>query len=721
MSRFKVIHQCEQGDCGAACLAMIICAHGLRVSLEAVRAHCGGLKNGVTMLGLNRAAARMGFATRAVRLSREEFAALDATLFPMIAHWRQNHFVVVYRVTPRLVYVADPAIGRVSYDLDEFFDSFVVTGSGDGFALLLHADKLDPSLFAEQPREALPLRQYIAPQYRRLAWGALALLALSLIGLTFPFLTRAVVDRGIAGNDPQLLMVILCATITLAVAQAVIGFLQARMALVAGSLMDIDLSRDLLLKVAALPMRLFAVRKVGDLIQRVGDASRVGDYFSSRVAESALSMVTFIIYSGVLLYMNRVLFVVFVIGAVLYVVYICLFLKRRKVVDYELFGASAKSQEELIQYLRGMTELKLSGAATQRLTVWRSYREELLNATRRSLSLSQQQELGSVLIFRIVDALVIYIMAIAVMKGESTLGSMMAVQYIVGSLNGPLQRMTQFIRETQSMGLALERINYVAASEPERDGGRRREASTAPSIHIEDVTFRYDIDAMRPALRGVSANIPAGKTTALVGKSGSGKTTLLKLLLGFYSPESGLVSVDELPLDQIDLVTWRAMTGAVMQDGYIFSDTILRNVALGDDDPDEERVTEALRAACADFVFDLPVGLLTIIGAEGLTLSSGQCQRLLLARAIYKRPVVLLLDEATNALDAINERRIYDNLRKVTRGKTVIIAAHRLSTIRNADCIIVLDDGAVVETGTHDELIAHGGAYAALVNNQRFS
>ena len=721
MSRFKVIHQCEQGDCGAACLAMIVCAHGLRVSLEAVRAHCGGLKNGVTMLGLNRAAARLGFATRAVRLSRDEFTALDASLLPLIVHWRQNHFVVVYRVTPRHIYVADPAIGRVRYCHDEFFDAFAVSDGGDGFALLLHADKLDPSLFASQPREVLPLRQYITPQRRRLAWGALSLLSLSLIGLAFPFLTRAVVDRGIAGNDPRLLTVILCATITLAVAHAVIGFLQARMALMAGTLMDIELSRDLLLKVAALPMRLFAVRKVGDLIQRVGDVARVGDYFSSRVAQSALSAVTFIIYGGVLIYMHWGLFVVFVTGAALYVGYICLFLRRRKVVDYQLFGAAAKSQEELIQYLRGMTELKLAGAATQRLAVWRRYRDEHLDAARRSLSLSQQQEMGSVLIFRVVDALVIYIMAMAVMNGESTLGSMMAVQYIVGSMNGPLQTMTQFIRETQSMSLALDRINYIAASEPEREGGARPDVLTAPAIHIQDVTFRYDIDATRPALRDACVDIPAGKTTALVGKSGSGKTTLLKLLLGFYSPERGTVSVDGLPLERIDLAAWRTMTGAVMQDGYIFSDTILRNVALGDDEPEVERVTEALTVACADFAFDLPVGLRTVVGAEGLTLSSGQCQRLLLARAIYKRPTVLLLDEATNALDAINERRIYDNLREVTRGKTVVIAAHRLSTIRNADRIVVFDDGAVVEVGTHDELIARGGAYAELVNNQRFN
>ena len=721
MPRFKLMYQHEQEDCGAACLAMITRFYGFHVTLEAIKAFCGNMKSGLTMFGLNRAAKRIGFHTQAVRLNEKELLTLPLDRYPFVAHWNQNHFVVVYKATSKHVYVADPAIGRVRYKHQEFLEGFAMSDDNDGFALLLKPDNIDVQILHQEKREGLRLLDYIKPRKRQLLFVVLLLVALSGIALVFPFLTQAIVDKGIAGKDTGILLVILCATITLALGRTLFGFLQSRMALVAGSLINIDLANDLLVRISTLPMRLFASRKVGDMIQRVSDVSRVGDYFSSRLAESILSIVMFCIYGGILLHLYPLLFGVFMIGAVLYVGYLLLFLRRRKILDYEFFNASSKSQEEMIQYLRGMTELKLACAENERLLIWRNLRHELFGVSRRSLTLSQKQELGSMLILQIVDAVSVFLMAKAVIDGGTTLGAMMAVQYIIGSMESPLHTVTTFIRDTQSVRIAFSRINHIASEPPERSGSVEVDCSNgSPFISVNGVTFSYDIDAGRPALQNINAVIPSGKTTALVGMSGSGKTTLLKLFLGFYNPDEGAILIGGKDLTEISLSAWRRSIGAVMQDGYIFSDTIINNVVLGDTSPSIERVKESLRIACADFVFELPAGLSTKIGAEGLSLSSGQRQRILIARAVYKQPSVFFLDEATNALDAINEKTIYDNLRRELKGKTVVIAAHRLSTISNADQILVFDNGQIVEHGTHQELIKKNGKYSELVQNQRF-
>lgn len=721
MSHFHVIYQREQEDCGAACLAMITHFYGFHATMEAIKAYCSNTKSGLSLYGLNRSAERIGFTTQAIRLNKEEFVNLPQEVFPFIVHWRQNHYVVVYKTAPTNVYVADPAMGKIRYSHQEFFDGFISSDCSDGFALLLQPENINTEITAPKKERKLPLQKYIKPHWKQLAWAVFSLVLLSSIGLVSPFLTKAIVDNGIAEKNVSILVIILCATLSLAVGRTLFSFLQARMTLIAGSLIDIDMANDLLQKLSALPMKFFSARKVGDMIQRVSDVSRVGDYFSSSVAESALSFVMFCIYAGILLYLHPLLFGVFMTGAVLYVLYILLFMRRRKILDYEFFNVASKSQEELIQYLRGMTELKLAGATESRLNIWRNIRLDLLGVSRRSQMLSQKQELGSVFIFQVVDAVTVFLMAKAVIDGHTTLGSMMAVQYIVGSMESPLHVVTGFIRDTQSMSIALSRINHIAATEPEREGGMNiSDETAAASIQINNVTFSYDFDSLRPALQGINAEIPAGKTTALVGMSGSGKTTLIKLLLGFYTPDKGSISICGVPLSELDLVVWRKNIGSVLQDGYIFSDTIINNVALGDNTPKVEMVKEALRVACADFVFELPNGLHTIIGAEGMSLSSGQRQRILLARAIYKRPSVFFLDEATNALDAINERKIYDNLYRELRGKTVVVAAHRLSTISNADQILVFDEGRLVEYGTHNELINTNRKYAELVHNQRF-
>lgn len=722
MPRLRIIYQQEQEDCGAACLAMITCFYGFQVTMDAIKAFCGDMKNGLSMLGLNYAAKRLGYNTKAVRLNEEELYGLSKDAYPFVAHWHQSHFVVVYDMTTKYVYVADPAIGRIKYKHKEFLENFASSDGKEGFALLLEPNNIDIQKIHQEKQEGLKILSYIKPRSKQLALVALSLVLLSVIGLVFPFLTQAVVDKGIANKDIGLLLIILCVTLSLAVGRTLFGFLQSWMTLVAGTIIDIDLANDLLIRLSKLPIRLFASRKVGDMIQRVSDVSRVGDYFSSRLAESILSIIMFCIYGGVLLHLYPLLFCVFIIGAGLYVGYLFLFLRRRKILDYEYFNAASKSQEELIQYLRGMIELKLACAENERLKIWRDLRYELFGVSRRSLTLYQKQELGCVFLFQVVDAISIFLMAKAVIEGSTTLGAMMAVQYIIGGMESPLHTVTSFIRDTQSVKIALSRINYVASEVPEQTGGDVIDfCGASPTISVNNVTFSYNVYESSTALKEINAEIVSGKTTALVGMSGSGKTTLLKLILGFYSPNEGNIKINDKIISEINLSVWRKNVGAVMQDGYIFSDNIINNIALGDNSPSMSRVKESLRIACADFVFELPAGLHTKIGAEGLSLSSGQRQRILLARAIYKRPSIYILDEATNALDAINERNIYENLYKVLKGKTVVVAAHRLSTIRNADLILVFDNGRIVERGTHEELLKLKGKYSELVQNQRFN
>ena len=487
-------------------------------------------------------------------------------LCPFIAHWNQNHFVVVFMVTFHHVYVADPAMGCIKYKRNEFFEKFALSDDcSDGFALLLKPDRINPQNFTNDEHKNVKLWNYLKRRKKQIVISVLSLVILSIIGITFPFLTQAIVDKGVAERDTRVLVIILCASISLAIGRTLFGFLQSKMTLIAGTLIDIDLSNDLLHRLSGQSMRFFSSQKVGDMIQRFSDVARIGDYFSSHLAESLLSIIMFCIYGGILLHLYPTLFLVFICGAVLYVGYAFLFLRRRKILDYEYFNAASKSQEELIHYLRGMTELKIACAEEKRLSIWRSLRHNLFGVTRRSLNLSQMQELGSVLIFQIVDAVSIFLMAKAVISGNTTLGSMMAVQYIIGSMESPLHSVTIFIRETQSMRIALMRINYIASKEQEKKGGMALDFSKAlPAIHINEVSFSYDIDSKQVALEGVSAVIPSGKTTALVGMSGSGKTTLIKLLLGFYIPDSGSIEIGGIPLSEIDLAVWRKNIGVVM-------------------------------------------------------------------------------------------------------------------------------------------------------------
>lgn len=719
MGSFKVYFQREEEDCGIACLVMILRFYGIHSDVDTIKVLYGNLKNGISIYALNLIAKRLGFNTQAVRLTASEFQRIPSRQLPLICFWKQNHFIVVYKITSKFIYVADPALGKLKYCQEEFKKNcFLADNKNDGFALLLEPNKL---IIPTLPKidNKLNLKKYIKSYWKEFIWIIISITVISGIGLLLPFLSRSIIDDSIVLKKNNVLVTILYAIISLAVGRFFFNFLQSKMALTVGTLMNIDIAKDLLLKIASLPMNFFATRKVGDIIQRVSDVSRIGDYFSTRLIDSILSTILFCIYGGILFHLYPLLLGIFILGTLIYIGYNLLFLRRRKILDYEFFSVASKTNEELIQFLRGMTELKLACAERSRLNIWQKYSYDSYVASCKSLSISQMQALGSMLVMEIVNAIIIFLIAKAVIKGHTTLGSMVAIQYIVGSMENPLHIVTGFITDTQKMRIALDRINHITSNKAEKKGGILvDEQAIAPTINIHSLSFSYDIEAENPTLNNINAEIPSGHTTALVGISGSGKTTFIKLLLGFYLPCQGDIFINDIPLSNIDLNSWRKNIGVVMQDSYIFSDTIMNNIALGDSYPKIEKIHEALQIACAEFVFQLPMGLNTIIGAEGLTLSAGQRQRILLARAIYKNPSLYFLDEATNALDAVNEKKIYENLSTALQGKTVIIAAHRLSTIRNAHQILVFDNGKIIEKGTHESLLLKKGKYSELIKNQ---
>lgn len=720
-NRFKIIYQHDLEDCGAACLAMVLCHHGCDVTLSQAKQACANTRNGMSLHALNVAAQSVGFATRAVRLPVE--ALQEAEALPCIVHWKERHFIVVYRATERRIYTADPAMGRVSYTKEEFAKLWTHDASGNGFALLLEpqGELIVPAIEEKTASRGKLLLTTLRPYRGRLLAVAALLLVCSATQYLFPLLTQAVIDRGVTQRNVSVLLMILAAQGALVLGGAALQFIQSRMALVAGTLINIDLTEALLMHLFKLRMSFFGARQSGDLLQRIGDVSRIGDFLSSQVVGTLFAAASVVVYSVAVVHYSALLFVIFCLVSVVYVSWVWSFMRRRKVLDYERFGALTESQDEIIQNVRGIGEIKLNNLSASRLASWKRLQSRLLTLSRSSLKLSQWQQSGGILLFQLMDAVVIYLCAVKVLDGSLTLGGMMAVQMVIGALKSPVEQGVLLMQQVQDFRISLQRVDSVMSAPPEkRDDKSYLMPSDQPQdITVSGVTFRYDItDAGSEALREVSLHIPAGKTTAIVGSSGSGKTTLLRLLLGYYPPQSGSIIIGDTPLASLDIDRWRDRCGVVMQDGYIFNDTIGSNIALGEEHPDEALLAEACRLAHIDFLEQFPQRLNTRIGADGAQLSSGQRQRVLLARAIYKQPLLIMLDEATNSLDAINERVIHNNIIEHFAGRTLIISAHRLSTVKRADQIVVLDNGRVVETGTHSELVAAKGKYHELVKNQ---
>jgi len=723
MPSFPFYKQLDAMDCGPTCLRMVARHYGKHFTLQTLREKSHLSREGVSMLGIARAAEEIGMQTMGVSLTWERLQK-EAPL-PVVVHWQQNHFVVVHKIRKDKVYVADPAFGLTVYSKKEFLKGWISTrvdGEDKGSALLLQPT---PD-FLNQEDEPVKktgfsyLLRYLAPYKRYVYHLLLGLVLGSIIQFLLPFLFQSMVDFGITNQDLPFIYLVLLFQFVLILSQMGIDFIRRWILLHLSTRINISLISDFLVKLMKLPVGFFDTKLTGDILQRISDHRRIETFMTTSSLTILFSMVNLVVFAVILaIYSLKILFL-FLGGALLYFLWIYVFMRRRRLLDQKYFSKMAENQSKLIQIIHGIREIKLNNAERLSQWEWKDIQAGLFRVNMKSLSLNQYQEAGGVFINETKNILINVTAAVAVLHGDLTLGTLLAISYILGQLNGPIEQMISFFHRAQDAKISLERLGEIHESEDEYQ--RETGVTVLPTIEkltVSKVEFTYPGAIQRNVLEDISLSLKKDTVTALVGVSGSGKTTLLKLMLGFYPPTQGEIIAGDMNIQMMSPDLWRKQCGVVMQDGYVFSDTIARNIALGEQDINTEQLLYAARMACMDdFIDQLPLGYNTRIGQEGLTLSGGEEQRILIARAVYKNPAFLFLDEGTSALDANNERRIMENLELVFRGKTVLIVAHRLSTVKNADHIVVLDQGHIVEEGKHNALIAKKGHYFNLVRNQ---
>ena len=682
------------------------------------------------MLGISEAAEYIGFETAAVKITFKQLS--EEGVFPCILHWNQKHFVVCYgiekcRYGGYKIHISDPASQRLTYTKDEFERCWIGPNNGNdcyGVALMLEPGEKFGKVPEERKKNGLCIRSfwgYLTPYRSMIGQLMLAMLVGSLIQLVLPFLSQAMVDQGINGRDMDIITMILMAQLFFFMSTLSIDYIRSWITLHMNTRIDISLIADFLVKLTAMPLQFFDSRMTGDILQRIGDHGRIKNFLLGNSIRIVFSLVNFLVYLCILAYYNMTVLGIFVAGNALYVAWVSFFMRYRRELDIKRFSQSAIEQSKMIQLVQGMQDIKLNNCERQKRWEWERIQVQLFKIGLDGLRIEQIQQSGSVFFTQTTHILIYYIAARAVVEGGMTLGMMMSLSYIIGQVSAPISEFIGFARGFQDAKISLERLNEVHSQDDEETGieVKRTELPYDRDIEIEHLSFSYNGSEQELALKDISLHIPAHKVTAIVGESGCGKTTLVKLLQGFYDPTRGSIRVGGTALSDINPHVWRASTGSVMQDSFIFSDSIADNIAVNAEESDRERIKYAGRIArIDDFVASLPLGYDTVIGMEGKGISQGQRQRILIARAVYKNPEYIFLDEATNSLDAINEAAIMDNLQKFYEGRTVVISAHRLSTIREADQIVVMEKGEIVERGKHQELLERKGVYYELRRNQ---
>jgi len=729
---FSFYRQLNAMDCGPTCLRMIAKFYGKHFTADYLRQMTGFSKAGVSLLGISDTAEKIGFRTRGVKITREQ---LKEVPLPAILHWDQDHFVVLIDVKRNSTNIADPGKGIISYKNDELVKHWVSSRNDDGndigIALLLEPTSAfyNQENQKEQKLSWQQISQYLFNAKWQIAQVFIALLITSLLSLVFPFLTQSVVDTGINAQNLQYVVIVLIAQVVLTFSQTIVGFIRSRLLLRISNILNIQILSDFWIKLTRLPVSYFDIHHTGDTLQRIGDHRTIQGFLTGTALNTIFSFFNFIVYAIVLMIYSLELFFVFAIGSIIYFAWVQVFLRVRRKLNYETFHLSAKENNTTLQLIQGMQEIRLNNAEKIKRWEWENIQANVFKLGFKNLNYSQIQSAGATLINSLQGIVISFIVAKLVIDGKLTFGAMLAVQYVVGQLSGPIQQWVGFVQSLQDAKISMERLNEIHQLDDEEDHDKSyiSQLPENKSVTINQLSFTYPGAGNEPVLEQINLVIPDNRVTAIVGASGSGKTTLVKLLLKIHEQYEGEIRIGTTELNKKDglkfsLIShphWRRSCGAVLQDGYIFNDSIARNIAVGDEDIDYNKLIHSCRIAnIHSFIESLPNGYYTKLGAEGTGVSQGQKQRILIARAVYKDPHYLFFDEATNSLDANNEKEIVENLAQFFKGKTVIVVAHRLSTVKNADKIVVLDKGKIVEEGTHEELTLLKAKYYELVKNQ---
>lgn len=708
-------------DCGPTALRIICKYYGKVLPLDHLRTLCHTTRAGSSLLGISEAAEKLGLRSVGAKLGYEDLAE-DAP-FPCLGYWEQRHFIVIYKIRKDKVYVSDPAHGLLTYTKKEFLKGWA-SAKEEGIILTLDPSPEFDSLETGEAVRSGGVRfiyKYLA-RYKKLMLQLMTgLVAGSLLQLIFPFLTQSIVDVGILHHNIGFIYLILFAQLLLFMGKTSVEILRGYILMHLSSRINIHLVSDFFIKLMKLPLGFFDVKMTGDILQRIGDHQRVESFLTSGTLNVIFSFINLLVFSIVLFIYSPLIFFVFAGGSILYFVWVLFFLKKRADLDYKRFSQLSQNQEKNLELIYGMQEIKLHNAERKKRWQWEHLQVKLFKINFKSLALGQTQAGGASLINELKNIIISFLAARLVLEGQITLGVMLSISYISGQLNGPILQLVDFIKSWQDARLSIDRINEIHHKPDEETAADEKiKEFDDGDLLLNNLSFKYDQNSKTPlVLRNIQLVVPARKITAIVGSSGSGKTTLMKLLLKFYEPQTGEIRIGNTRLSDISHSAWRDQCGVVMQEGYIFNDTVANNIAVGEEVIDKKRLREAaVIANIHETIAQLPLGYNTKIGQNGMGLSTGQKQRILIARAVYKSPEILFFDEATSALDARNEKVIMENLHRFYRGKTVVVIAHRLSTVKNADKIVVLEKGEITAVGTHQELIVERGFYYHLVKNQ---